>query len=139
MRPLSTLVASIAVIFAGSFIGASQYGLAAFAPEKSRLAQSTSPAPAQPAISSRRTVNLTEEDRHTIREIVLKDTHVSKAAKSTRASIGDPPPQDVVTYEFPPQLTEKISALQPLKFFVTADNQIVIVDTKDDKVADIVK
>ena len=53
---------------------------------KSRFAQaapSTAPAE-QPAISSRRTVNLTEEDRHTIREIVLKDTQVSKAPANTK-------------------------------------------------------
>jgi hypothetical protein len=141
MRPVLSLAAGIFVVVAGAVIGMPQPGTAAFASAKARLAQaapSTAPG-GQPTISSQRTVNLTEQDRHTIREIVLKDTQVSKAPASTHAAIGDPPPHDVVTYEFPPQVTEKISALQSLKYFVLADDEIVIVDTKGNKVADIVK
>jgi hypothetical protein len=141
MRPLMSLTAAIVVVVAGGVIGMPQAGTAAFAPSKARFAQAaptTTPAE-QPAVTSRRTVNLTEEDRHTIREIVLKDTHVSKAPANVNAAIGDPPPQDVVTYEFPPQISEKISALQSLKYFVKADDEIVIVDTKGGKIADIVK
>ena len=141
MRPLLSLTAGIFVVVTGAVIGLPQPGTAAFAPGKTRFAQaapSTAPGE-QPAISSRRTVNLTEEDRHTIREIVLKDSQVSRAPSSTKATIGDPPPSDVVTYEFSPQITDKISALQSLKYFVKADDEIVIVDTKSDRVADIVK
>ena len=40
---------------------------------ESRVAQ------AQPPVSTQRSVKLTEEDRHTIREIILKETKVDKA------------------------------------------------------------
>ncbi|MGZ5961649.1 MAG: hypothetical protein ACXWLE_11260, partial [Rhizomicrobium sp.] len=89
MRPLLSLTAGIIVVVVGAVIGMPKPGVAAFAPNRAKFAQAapaTTPAE-QPAISSRRTVNLTEEDRHTIREIVLKDTQVSKAPANTKAAI----------------------------------------------------
>ncbi len=141
MRPFLSLTAAILFIAVGALAALPTPGTAAFVPSnKNRFAQAAPPtAPAeQPALSSRRSVNLTEEDRHTIREIVLKDMNVSKAPSSAKAVIGDPPPADVVTYDFPALISDKISALQSHKYFVKADDEIVIID-KGGKIADIVK
>jgi hypothetical protein len=139
MRPFLSLTAGILFIAVGALANLPATSTAAFLPMTGRVAQAPATTPAeQPALSSRRSVNLTEEDRHTIREIVLKDVNVGKTAAKVTA-IGDPAPQDVVTYEFPPQVSSKISALQAHRFFVTTDDEIVIVDSRGGKIADIVK
>ena len=91
----------------------------------------------EPVVSSERTINLTEENRYIIREIVLKDPKVPKE-QGARAAIGDPLPPGVATQPFPADVALKIPALRSHRFFVT-DQEVVIVDPKSNKVADIVK
>jgi hypothetical protein len=100
----------------------------------SRYAQAQKDAP---LVSSERTINLTEENRYIIREIVLKDPNVPKE-QGTRAAIGDAPPPGVATQPFPADVAQKIPALRSHRFFVT-DREVVIVDPKSNKIADIVK
>jgi len=90
-----------------------------------------------PLVSSERTINLTEENRYIIREIVLKDPKVPKE-QGARAAIGDPLPAGVATQPFPADVAQKIPALRSHRFFVT-DQEVVIVDPKSNKIADIVK
>ena len=45
--------------------------------------------PGDPPVSSKRSVNLNQEDRFTIREIVLKDKKVQKVPESTKVAIGE--------------------------------------------------
>ena len=99
-----------------------------------RMAQ----APGEPPVSSRRTINLTEEDRHTLREIVLKDAKVEKAPDNTKVSIGDAVPQGVHMQPVPEDVTRKVPQLKNNTFFVKGE-EIVIVEPKDNTVADIVK
>jgi hypothetical protein len=91
----------------------------------------------EPLVSSARTINLTEENRYLIREIVLKDPKVKKDS-GPPAAIGDPAPPGVATEPFPAELSEKVPALRSHRFFV-ADGAVVVVDPKTNKVADIVK
>ena len=88
-------------------------------------------------VSSERTINLTEENRYIIREIVLKDPNVPKAQGNGQPSaircLPVSPPQP-----FPAVVAQKIPALRSRRFFVT-DQEVVIVDPKSNKVADIVK
>ena len=91
----------------------------------------------EPLVSSERTINLTEENRYIIREIVLKDPKVPKE-QGARAAIGDPLPAGVATQPFPADVAQKIPALRSHRFFVT-DREVVIVDPKSNKIADIVK
>jgi hypothetical protein len=99
--------------------------------------QTQQPAPTQePVITTSRSVNLTEEERYTIREVVLKDSKVPKQAKED-VTIGDPAPSGVTTERFPEMVTEKIPSLRNHTYFVT-DGGVVIVD-RTNKVADIVK
>jgi hypothetical protein len=91
----------------------------------------------EPVLSSKRTINLTEENRYIIREIVLKDPNVHKQS-GAKATIGDPLPQGIAVQPFPAEVSQKIPSLRSLSFFVT-DESVVIVDPKDNRVADIVK
>jgi hypothetical protein len=96
------------------------------------------PAPKdEPLVSSARTINLTEENRYLIREIVLKDPKVPKQS-GAHAVIGDPAPAGIATQPFPDEVSEKVPALRSHRFFV-ADGAVVVVDPKSNKVADIVK
>jgi Protein of unknown function (DUF1236) len=97
-----------------------------------RLAQ------AEPPVSSSRTVKLTEEDRHTLREIILRDMKVEKAPENTKVSVGEAVPPGVHLEPIPADVTRKVPQIKNNTFFVKGD-EIVIVEPKDNTVADIVK
>jgi hypothetical protein len=101
-----------------------------------RVVQSQTPQSQEPVITTARTVKLTEEDRYTIREVILKDAKVPKQGKADVA-IGDPAPPGVTTEKFPELVAEKIPSLRSHTYFVT-DDGVVIVD-RTNKVADVVK
>jgi Protein of unknown function (DUF1236) len=94
--------------------------------------------PTDPPVSTKRTVNLNEEDRHTIREIVLKDRKVQKAPESTKVAIGEAVPQGVNLQPMPDDVTRKVPQLKNNTFFVMGE-EVVIVEPKDNTVAEIVK
>jgi len=83
-------------------------------------------------------VNLNEEDRHTIREIVLKDKKVQKAPESTKVAIGEPVPRGVHLQPVPEDVTRKVPQLKNNTYFVMGE-EVVIVEPKDNTVAEIVK
>ena len=95
-------------------------------------------AQAEPPVSSSRTVKLTEQDRHTIREIILKDIKVAKAPENTKVAIGEAVPRSVHLEPIPADVTRKVPQIKNNTFFVKGD-EIVIVEPKDNTVADIVK
>jgi hypothetical protein len=99
-----------------------------------RIAQ----AQTEPVLPTSRTVNLTEENRHVIREIILKDMNVKKAPENLNVSIGGPVPSEAHPQPFPGDVTQKIPALKSNTFFVAGEH-IVVVEPKDNTVADIVK
>jgi hypothetical protein len=136
MRPLIELPAAGVLVLVGALLGAPDSGSAALIRVPMRLVQSQTP-PGEPVIV-KRSINLTEEDRHTIREIVLKDSKVSPDGNKVKIEIGDTAPKDITTYEFPALATEKIPALKSQRYFIH-DGSIVIVSSNDGKVADIVK
>jgi hypothetical protein len=138
MRSILALpVGGLLVIVGGLFVAPEQGTAARIS--ASLFAQGSAPAP---AALPQRTINLTEEDRHTIREIVLKDANVHKETANVKVAIGDKVPSNVTTYEFPAFALTKVPALKAHRYFVK-DDQVVIVDTGDGvnsgKVADIVK
>jgi hypothetical protein len=92
----------------------------------------------EPPVSSSRTVKLTEQDRHTIREIILKDTKVENAPENTKVAIGETVPHSVHLEPIPADVTRKVPQIKNNTFFVKGD-EIVIVEPKDNTVADIVK
>ncbi|HWM45934.1 MAG TPA: hypothetical protein VNR11_03355 [Xanthobacteraceae bacterium] len=138
MRSLPAIPLGALLVLAGALAGPFDSGSAAFEWTDLKLAQAPTAQGDQPAISSQRTINLTQEDRHTIREIVLKDNDVRREPANVKAEIGDPAPQGIETHEFPPPLASKIPALKSHSYFVKGD-EIVVVDSKAGKIADIVK
>jgi hypothetical protein len=92
--------------------------------------------PQQPVASSPK-LNLTLEQRHVIREII-KDMKPQSAAGEIKADVGDKIPADVTAQAMPTQIAQKVPQVKAHEFFV-ADGQIVIVDPKDKRIADIIK
>lgn len=90
-----------------------------------------------PPISTR-TINLTAEQYHIIKEIILKSAHVEFKSESPPVKIGDHVPNEISLKSFPRELTEKISPLSS-HFFYIDKQRIVIVDPKDNSVADIIE
>jgi hypothetical protein len=83
------------------------------------------------------TVRLTAEDTHIIKEIVLKDMQIPKVADGTY-KIGDEAPANAELRVFPTQVSEKVSGIKSHRFFVSGQ-KIVVVDPKDNKIAEIIE
>jgi hypothetical protein len=94
-------------------------------------------APQQPhdALAPGPKLNLTLEQRHTIRELV-KDMKVDAA--DMKAEIGEPIPQGMTPRPMPSEVAQKVPQVKSHRFILT-EQQIVIVDPKDNKVADVIK
>lgn len=108
--------------------------IAFFAAVISAYAQTNSPI-------STRTINLTAEQYHVIKENVLKDTTATPQTESSPIKIGERVPATVNLRAFPSELSElseKIFSLKSYVFYVN-NGKIVIVDPKDNSVADIVE
>lgn len=132
-KRLSFGVAAAFATLLGSAASPAQLGLAHAHPIV--LAQ----APGEPVVSSSRTVKLTEEDRHTLREIILRDMKVEKAPDNIKVAIGEAVPAGVHQQPIPADVTRKVPQIKNNTFFVKSDDEIVIVEPKDNTVADIVK
>jgi hypothetical protein len=101
-------------------------------------ARSIGLAQGEPPVTSSRTVKLTEEDRHTLREIILRDMKVEKAPDNIKVAVGETVPQGVHLEPIPADVTRKVPQIKNNTFFVKGD-EIFIVEPKDNTVADIVK
>lgn len=82
-------------------------------------------------------LNLSLEQRFTIREII-KDKKAEGAAVDARAAVGDPVPQGVTTQAMPSDVAQKVPQVKAHRYFLTAQD-IVIVDPKDNRVAEVIK
>ena len=84
-----------------------------------------------------RSIQLTAEQDHVIKEIVLKDTYIEQVPRSTEIRIGDKVPPNIKLQNFPPLVAEKVPQVRTYKFFIT-ENQIVVVSPQN-IIADIIK
>jgi len=82
-------------------------------------------------------LNLTLEQRHTIREFI-KDLKSEATTRDVQASVGEAIPQDIDPRPMPTVVGQKVPQVKTHRFFVTGQ-QIVIVDPKDNKVAEVIK
>jgi hypothetical protein len=80
-------------------------------------------------------LNLTLEQRHTIRELV-KDMKADTA--DVKAEVGDPIPQGIMPRPMPSEVGQKVPQVKSHRFILT-EQLILIVDPKDNKVADVIK
>ena len=82
-------------------------------------------------------VKLTLEQRHVIRELI-KDLKVTPSKTAARPAVGDALPHDVALQPMPPDVGRKVPQVKAHRFLIT-DDQIVIVDPKDNKVAELIE
>jgi hypothetical protein len=91
--------------------------------------------PSQDVLAPAPKLNLTLEQRHTIKELV-KDMKADAA--DVQATIGEPIPAGINPRPMPSDVSQKVPQVKSHRFFLTAQ-QVVIVDPKDNKVADVIK
>ena len=84
-----------------------------------------------------RTVNLTLEQRHVIRELV-RELKVDQAADDLKVAAGDDVPGKVELRPIPALIGQKVPQIKAHRFFVT-QRQIVIVDPQDQKVVEVIE
>ena len=82
-------------------------------------------------------LNLSLEQRHTIREFI-KDLKSEATTRDVQAAVGEAIPQDIDPRPMPTVVGQKVPQVKTHRFFVTGQ-QIVIVDPKDNKVAEVIK
>ena len=120
-----------ALILMLSFIGPAAH--AQMAPQQTPSQPQQTPS--QDVLAPAPKLNLTLEQRHTIKELV-KDMKAD--AGDVQAAIGEPIPPGISPRPMPSDVSQKVPQVKSHRFFLTAQ-QIVIVDPKDNKVADVIK
>jgi hypothetical protein len=94
-------------------------------------------AQAPKAPGATRTVNLTLEQRHVIRELV-RELQVKQAAADSKVAAGDPVPGKTELHAMPPLIGQKVPQIRSHRLYVTRQ-QIVIVDPKEQRVVEVVE
>ena len=88
------------------------------------------------------TVNLTMEQRHIVKEIIIKDmktpTTPAQAAAKVTTKPGEVVPSGVALQPMPVEVSAKVPQVRTHSFFVE-DNKVIIVDPKDNKIAIVVE
>ena len=92
--------------------------------------------PAQDEITTPR-LNLTLEQRHVIKELI-KDLKIEPAATPARSGVGETVPQDANLQPMPSDIGRKVPQIRAHRFMYTAES-ILIVDPKDNKVAEVIE
>jgi hypothetical protein len=92
--------------------------------------------PLEPPAAPVRRLNLTVEQRYTIREII-KDVKDKPTSSNAAPAMGEPSPQGIEPQPIPGEVAAKVPQVKSHKFFVAKD-QIVIVDPKDNTVAELI-
>ena len=82
-------------------------------------------------------LNLTLEQRYTIKEII-KDVKADGAPGNVQATVGEPIPQGVSPQPMPTAVAQKVPQVKAHRYFLT-EEQVVIVDPKDNKVVEVIK
>jgi len=93
-------------------------------------------APTDQPVAATRSINLTMENRHAIKEIV-KDAHVQDAPGDVALTVGATVPQSVV-HPLPEQIAAKVPQVKSHVFFIKND-KIVLVDPKDNKIVEVIE
>lgn len=121
-RLVKTLAAAQALLVALAFLPSSPVGGQTMTPN-------------QPSAPTTRTVNLTVEQRHVIKELV-KDLKVQDAGEAPIA-VGEVVPSTVKLYPISDDIARKVPQVKSHVFFVKED-RIVLVNPSDNKIADVI-
>jgi hypothetical protein len=96
---------------------------------------------AAPVVKPADTVNLTMEQRHIIKEIIIKDMKTAEPqdqAAKVPTQVGETVPSGIPLQPIPVEVSAKIPQLKTHSFLVKND-KVVIIDPKDNKVAALVE
>jgi hypothetical protein len=121
------------------FVGATAAILTLVLPVEAQVpagAPSTAPV-AKPAD----TVNLTMEQRHIIKEIILKDLKVAEPADQAAkvpTAVGETVPAGIPLQPMPVEVSAKVPQLKAHSFLVKND-KVIVIDPKDNKVAALIE
>jgi hypothetical protein len=98
------------------------------------------PSPSAPVVQPQETVKLTMEQKHIIKEIIIKDmkTESQDQAAKVPTKIGETVPAGIPLQPIPVEVSAKVPQIKTHSF-VVKDDKVVIVDTKDNKVAALVE
>jgi hypothetical protein len=96
-------------------------------------------APSDPApLAATKTVNLSLEQRHIIKEVLLNDLNIKRETANISLEVGATVPSSVATQPFPPEVSSRVPQVRAHTFFVK-DGRVVIVDPKDNVIADVIE
>jgi hypothetical protein len=94
-----------------------------------------------PAVKPAETINLTMEQRHVIKEIIIKDMKTAEPqdqAGKVPTQVGETVPSGIPLQPIPVEVSAKIPQIKAHSFLVKND-KVVIIDPKDNKVAALVE
>ena len=91
-------------------------------------------AQAQSVLPPQEKVDLTMEQRHIIKEIILKDLKVAAQTAELPTQVGEAVPAGVPLQPIPVEVSAKIPQIKSHSF-VVKNNAVLIVDPKDNKIA----
>ena len=94
-----------------------------------------------PVVKPADTVNLTMEQRHIIKEIIIKDMKITEPpdqAAKVPTQVGDTVPSGIPLQPMPVEVSAKVPQLKSHSFLVK-DDKVVIIDPKDNKVAALIE
>ena len=96
-----------------------------------------------PVMKPADTVNLTMEQRHIIKEIILKDLKITEPADQAASArvpteVGMAVPTGIPLQPMPVEVAAKIPQLKGHSFLVK-DNKVIVIDPKDNKVAALIE
>ena len=130
MKRILTIVSLATVLVAGGAIAQSP-----IAPTQSLPAQ-TAP---QEAPIPQRSIKLTAEQSYIIKENLIPGGKAATTGSAEgKLEIGGKAPSGAALQDFPQIVNEKVSTVRNYKFMI-GNNEVVIVDPKDNTIADILK
>jgi hypothetical protein len=142
LQPLSAEIVSIAPQFRGHrffvvedeivIVEPSSLRIAAIIPR--RVASVPATTRAQATTTSR--VQLTRQQRESIRTHALRDS--PRIATQERVVVGAPVPSSIELRTFPATIVTDIPTMQPLRYFVT-DEDVVLVDPAASRVVEVIR
>jgi hypothetical protein len=125
------------------FVGVTAVVLMLALPVEAQIpSQAPAPAPSgAPVLQPQDTVSLTMEQRHIIKEIIVKDMQITEPqdqAAKVPTRVGDIVPAGIPLKPMPVEVSSKIPQLKSHSFLVK-DDKVIIVDPKDNKVAALIE
>ena len=96
-----------------------------------------------PVVKPADSVNLTMEQRHVIKEIIIKDMKIAEpqdqaANAKVPTQVGDTVPSGIPLQPMPVEVSAKVPQLKAHSFLVKND-KVIIIDPKDNKVAALIE